>query len=199
MLNYIWAGMILFGFAAAFFNGRIDQTTKAALESAAEAVNLSIGLMGVLCLWTGIMEIASRAGLVKGIARIIRPVMGFLFPEVPRDHPALGAMVMNIVANMLGLGNAATPLGLKAMTELQRINPSRNTATDAMCMFAVLNTASIQLIPATIIALLTAAGSLNPTQIIAPVWITTICAAFCGIMAARFFARRKGRTKRWPS
>lgn len=188
MLNYIWAGMILIGFLTGVLNGRIDEVTKAVLDSSKTAVDLSIALLGVLCLWTGVMEIASRAGLINGIANIIRPITKILFPGVPKEHPAMASMVMNMVANFLGLGNAATPLGLKAMNDLQKLNKDKDTATDDMCMFLIVNTCCIQLIPATLIALRAAAGSINPTIIISAVWITTLCTAAVGIIAGKILA-----------
>ncbi len=189
MLNYIWMGLLLIGFAVGIVNGRIDQVTKAAMDSAQTAVTVCIGLLGVMCLWTGLMKIAEKSGLVTVIGRAVRPVMFFLFPGIPRDHPALGAIVMNLVANFLGLGNAATPLGIKAMTELQSLNRDKKTATDSMCMFLVLNTAAIQLIPANIIALRTSEGSRKPAEIMVCIWIASICATIMGIIASKLLAR----------
>ena len=194
MLNYIWLGMLVIGFVVGILNGRVDAVTKAAVDSAQEAVNLSIRLLGAMCLWTGLMKIADRSGFVNAIARLVRPLMQFLFPEVPRSHPAMGAMVMNLVANLFGLGNAATPLGLKAMNELQQLNPRKDTATHAMSMFLVLNTSVLQLVPATVIAIRSAAGSANPTEIIITIWVATLCACLTGILAVRLlmsFYRKK--------
>lgn len=188
MLNYIWFGMIVIGFVVGILNGRIEEVTKAAMDSAGTAVQLSISLLGVMCLWTGLMDIAERSGLIQVIAKAVKPVMRFLFPEIPRNHPAIGAVVMNLVANFLGLGNAATPLGIKAMNELQKLNTSKDTATDAMSMFLVLNTSAIQLVPATIIALRTAAGSNRPVEIIGTIWVATICASIAGITAVKILS-----------
>ncbi len=203
MLNYIWSGMLLIGFIVGILNGRIHHVTSAVLDSSKTAVDLSIALLGVLCLWTGIMEIASRAGLIKTIANLIKPVTNLLYPGVPRDHPAMASMVMNMVANFLGLGNAATPLGLKAMNELQKLNSDKGTATDDMCMFLIINTSSIQLIPATLIALRSAAGSSEPTVIIGAVWVTTICTTVTGIAVGKIFARlwkkKSGAGQRWAN
>jgi spore maturation protein A len=187
MLNYIWFGMLVFGFITALFNGRIDAASKAAIDSAGKAVELSIGLLGIMCLWTGLMRIAEKSGLVRYIARAVKPVLRFLFPEIPNNHPAMGGVVMNLVANFFGLGNAATPLGLKAMNELQKLNPRKETATKAMSMFLVLNTSSIQLIPATVIAIRSASGSLNPAEVIGPIWVASACACAVGVAAAKFF------------
>lgn len=189
MLNYIWVGLLVIGFIAGIINGRIDEVTKAAMDSAQTAVTVCIGLLGVMCLWTGLMKIAEKSGLIRGISRVVRPVMNLLFPGIPKDHPAMGAIVMNLVANFLGLGNAATPLGIKAMGELQKLNKDKKTATDAMCMFLVLNTAAIQLIPASIIALRTAEGSKKPAEIMICIWIASVCATIMGIIAAKLLSK----------
>jgi spore maturation protein A len=189
MLNYIWVGLLLIGFIVGIFNGRIDQVTKAAMDSSQNAVMVCIGLLGVMCLWTGLMKIAEKSGLVTSIGRLVRPILVFLFPDIPKNHPALGAIVMNLVANFFGLGNAATPLGIKAMNELQSLNTDKKTATDSMCMFLVLNTAAIQLIPANIIALRTSEGSKKPAEIIVCIWIASICATFMGIIAAKLLSK----------
>lgn len=196
MLNYIWFGMLVIGFIVAILNGKIDAATQAAIDSAGKAVELGIELLGIMCLWTGLMRIAEKSGLVQNIARIIRPVLRFLFPEIPGKHPAMGAIVMNLAANFLGLGNAATPLGLKAMGELQKLNSKKDTATNAMCMFLVLNTGSIQLIPATIIAVRSAEGSSNPAEIIATIWVASACAATAGIIAVKLFSIMSNRKMR---
>lgn len=200
MLNYIWFGMIIFGFIVGIMNGRIEAVTQAAIESSGKAIELSIALLGVMCLWTGLMNIADKSGLVQYMSRILRPILKFLFPDVPKKHKAMGAIVMNLVANMLGLGNAATPLGIKAMTELQKLNNDKETATASMSMFLVLNTSFIQLIPATLIAIRSATGSENPSEIIGTVWIASTFATIVGITAAKllsvFYAGkqiRKGR------
>lgn len=187
MLNYIWAGMLIIGIITGFLSGRIDEVTKALLDSSKGAIDLTIALLGVLCLWTGIMEIASRAGIIKSISKWVRPITKFLFPGVPKDHPAQACMIMNMSANFLGLGNAATPLGLKAMTELQKLNRGKTEATYDMCMFLILNTCSIQLIPATLIALRSAAGSVNPSGIICAVWITSLSSTIAGVTAGKIF------------
>ncbi len=188
MLNYIWIGLLMIGFAFGIVNGRLDDVTKAAMDSAQTAITVCIGLLGVMCLWTGLMKIAEKSGLIRIIGRAVRPVLRFLFPEIPKDHPALGAIVMNLVANFLGLGNAATPLGLKAMKELQSINKDKKTATNAMCMFLVLNTAAIQLVPANIIALRTSEGSKKPAEIIVCIWIASVCATIMGIIAVKLLS-----------
>lgn len=197
MLNYIWFGMIVVSFVVGIMNGRTDEVTKAVIDSSAKAIEISIGLLGVMCLWTGLMGIAEKSGLVNMITRLVRPVLRFLFPQIPPKHPALGAIVMNLVANFFGLGNAATPLGLKAMNELQKLNPRKDTATDAMSTFLVMNTSTIQLIPATVISIRSALGSSNPAEIVVTVWVASVCSFIVGIAAVKFFEALFKRGKRW--
>lgn len=193
MLDLVWSLMLLVGFAVAALNGRLDATTTAALNGAGEAVSMCIGLLGIMCLWCGLMNLAEKAGLVRFLSKLLGPLLSRLFPDVPKDSPAMGAMVMNMAANMLGLSNAATPLGLNAMNELKKLHPG-DTASNAMVLFVVINTASITLIPTTVIALRAANASKNPTEIIAPVWIAGVLALFAGLCAAKFFeGRRKGK------
>lgn len=180
MLNYIWLALMALAVIVGGFTGKITDMTKAAFDYAGTAVEIALGLIGIMALWLGIMKIAEEAGMVRLLARAVRPIARRLFPEVPPEHPAMGAMVLNIAANWLGLGNAATPLGLKAMEELQKLNPQKDTATNAMVMFLALNTASITLIPATIIAVRAQLGSKDPTEIIG----TTIFASSCATVAA---------------
>src|SRR5881409_708473 len=180
MLNYIWFGLMAIALIVAIFTGNAAALTKASVDSAKTAVEISLGLIGIMTLWLGIMRVAEQAGLITMLSRALRPISRLLFPEIPPEHPAIGAMIMNIAANMLGLSNAATPLGIKAMEELQTLNPEKDTASNAMVTFLVLNTAGIQFIPATIIGVLVASGSKRPTAIIS----TTIIATFCGAIAA---------------
>ncbi|TLY29825.1 MAG: nucleoside recognition protein [Ignavibacteria bacterium] len=164
-------------------------TNDGIIKYAKTAVELAIGLIGIMALWLGIMKVAEEAGLVSKLARVLRPVTTRLFPDVPPDHPAMGAMIMNISANMLGVSNAATPLGLKAMEELNKLNKRAGTATDAMCTFLVINTSNVQLIPATVIAILAAAGSANPTEILGPVLLATAISLVVGIGTVKLLAR----------
>ena len=159
------------------------------LKIADTAVTLALGLIGVMALWLGIMKIAEAAGLVLLLAKIVRPIMVRLFPEVPADHPAMGAMVMNMTANFLGLSNAATPLGLKAMEELNKLNPHAGTATNAMCMFLTINTTALTLVPATVIAIRLTMGSSNPTDIIMPTFLATFVSLILGVMFTRLIER----------
>ncbi len=190
MLNYIWFGMMAISVVAGIFTGKIDAVTEAAINMSRLAVEISIGLIGIMALWLGIMKIAEASGLIKIIARGLRPITIRLFPDVPEDHPAIGSIVLNMAANMLGLGNAATPLGLKAMAELQELNPQKDTATNAMVMFLAINTSSVQLIvPATVVALMGVAVS--------QIFITTILATLCSTITAIFMVRMLQKMKRF--
>src|SRR5437870_125091 len=189
MLNYIWFGLMAIALIVAIFTGNAAAVTKGAVDSAKTAVEISLGLIGIMTLWLGIMRIAEQAGLISLLGRALRPISRLLFPEVPPEHPAIGAVIMNVAANMLGLSNAATPLGIKAMEELQELNPQKETASNAMVTFMTLNTAGIQIIPATIIAVLAAAGSKNPTAIISTTLIATICGAIAAVTTAKLLQR----------
>lgn len=167
---------------------KISAVSEAAISSAQTAVELSIGLIGIMALWLGMMKIAEESGLIDVIARIVKPLTVRLFPEVPPDHPAMGSIVLNMAANVLGLGNAATPLGLKAMQELQELNPQKDTATNAMCMFLAINTSSVQLIlPATVVALMGTSAS----EIFLPTILATGLSTITAIIAAKILAKMK--------
>jgi len=190
VLNYIWLSFLLIAVIVGGFTGNLPALTKGAFETAEIAVmKIALPLVGIMAIWLGIMRLAEQAGLVKIIARALSPIMRWLFPEVPRDHPAMGSMVMNIAANMLGLGNAATPLGLRAMADLEKLNPRPGVATNAMCTFLAINTASIQLVPTTAIGLLAIAGSTNPTAIVPTAFLATCCALTCGVLSAKLMER----------
>lgn len=189
MLNYIWSGMIILSLITAIFTGRISEVSAALMTGAGDAVTMTISLMGIMCLWTGIMNIAENTGVTQLVAKLLSPLMKILFPKL-KDKRAKDAIVMNMTANMLGLSNAATPLGLKAMQELKRLSDGR-TATDEMCMFIVINTASLQIIPSTVIALRQSAGSVTPTDIIIPVWLCSICVITVGVLAVKIFSKRQ--------
>ena len=185
MLNYIWFGLMAIALIVAAINGTADAVTKAAVDSATSAVQIAIGLVGIMTLWLGIMRIAEAAGLVSLVGRALRPLIGWLFPEVPAGHPAGGAIVLALAANVLGLNNAATPLGIKAMEELQALNPDKDVATNAMVTFMAVTTSGVQLIPATMIGVLAAAGSASPTAIIAPSIAATFIGTFAAVVTAR--------------
>lgn len=218
MLNHIWIWMILLSILIAggsdIFQEMTAQTvpaqenvqrnlneetklgkvTSAAIDSANLAVKISIGLIGVMALWLGIMRVANEAGAIKILARAVRPITKRLFPSIPSEHPAVGAMVMNIAANMLGLSNAATPLGLKAMDELDKINPEKGTASDDMITFLVINTSAITIVPATAIAIRASMGSVNPQKIVIPAILAATMATIVGLTTVKliqYFSNRK--------
>jgi len=199
MLNYIWLALMVIALIVGAINGRIEAVTKAAMDYAATAVDIALGLIGIMALWLGIMKIAEKGGIIKILSRAIRPVAKFLFPNIPSDHPAIGTMLMNIIANWLGLGNAATPLGLKAMDNLQSLNKSKDTATNAMVVFLALNTASITIIPMTIIAVRAELGSANPFEIISTTVFSSTCATIAAVTAAKLLQKLPGIRKSDPN
>ena len=190
MLNYIWFGLIFISVVVGTITGRIDQVTDAAITMSKTSVEIAIGLIGIMALWLGTMKIAEDSGLIQIIAKSLRPITIRLFPDVPSDHPAIGSIVLNMAANMLGLGNAATPLGLKAMKELQELNKHKDTATDAMCTFLAINTSSVQIIlPATVVGLMGAAAN--------QIFITTIIATSLSTVAAIISVKVLAKMKRF--
>lgn len=191
MLNAIWLALLVGSVAIAVLTGHVKELVGAVTESAGSAFKLALGLTGIMALWLGIMKIAEDSGLIAAFTRLIAPVMRFLFPAIPKEHPAMGSMAMNIVANMFGLNNAATPLGIRAMEDLETLNPRKGTATDEMCMFLAINTSSVQLIPAGAIALLAAGGSSDPTAIVFPALMATTVSTVAGITAAKLLSRMR--------
>jgi spore maturation protein A len=189
MLNYIWFGLMMIALIVGAINGKLTEVTSAAVNSAATSVEIAIGLIGIMAMWLGIMKIAEEGGLIKMLARAIRPVARFLFPEIPDGHPAIGSMMMNVTANWLGLGNAATPLGLKAMDELQSLNKKKDTASNSMVTFLAINTASITFIPMTVIAVRTELGSANPFEIISTSIFASTCACIAAITASKLLSK----------
>jgi spore maturation protein A len=185
MLNYIWLAMVLLAVILGGINGKIENVTKSAIDAAGGAVTIAIGLIGIMALWLGIVKIAEDSGLMSLLAKAIAPIMKRAFPDVPAGHPAMGSMTMNIAANMLGLSNAATPLGLKAMEDLETLNKHPGIATNAMCTFLTINTAGIQLIPATMIGIMASAGSTNPTAIIGTTMASTCIALIAGVTVSK--------------
>ena len=192
-INLIWLFMILLATVVATYNGRMEQMLDASFESAKSSVNLAIGLIGVMALWLGLMKVAEAGGLMRLIARAIRPVMVRLFPNVPAEHPAMSAMIMNMAANALGLGNAATPMGIKAMMELDRLNPNKGEATDAMCLFLAINTSSVTLLPLGVIGVRASAGAAEPAAILIPTLVATICSTAVAIAASKTFVYLRGQ------
>lgn len=191
MLNFIWISLMLSAVIIGSCNHTLSAVTFEVTHSATTAATIALGLAGILTFWLGLMKIAEEAGFIRFLAKLLRPIMRRLFPDVPGDHPAMGAMIMNISANMFGLGNAATPFGLRAMEQLEKLNPHPGTATHAMCLFLAINTSSVQLIPATGIAILSASGDIHPTSIIIPTLIATLCSTCVAIASAKFFAKLK--------
>lgn len=185
MLNIIWLGMILVSVIVGGIEGRLDNVVKAVTDSAKLGFEVALGLAGIMSLWLGIMSIATESGLVAKLGLVLKPILKRLFPEVPSDHPAMGSMVMNLAANMLGLANAATPFGLQAMKELQTLNQHVSIATNSMCTFLAINTSSVQLIPATAIAFLAASGSSHPSSIILSSILATTVSTIVALVAVK--------------
>lgn len=188
MLNIIWLGMIFISVVVGIIQGRLDLVVKAVTDSARLAFEIALGLAGIMSLWLGIMSIATESGLVSKLGTLLKPILKRLFPDIPHDHPAMGAIVMNIAANMLGLANAATPFGLQAIKELQSLNENTKVATNSMCMFLALNTSSVQLIPATAIAYLATNGSTNPSSVILSSLLATSISTLVAIIAVKRLA-----------
>ena len=187
MLNIIWPIFIIISFSYAIFSGNINKLNESIFSSTSEAVNLCISLLGTICLWNGIMQIANKTTIIDKLTNMLKPLINFLFPEIDKNSSVKKEISMNMIANILGLGNAATPLGLKAMRTMQKENKNKDTLTNSMITFIVINTASLQIIPTTVIAIRSSMGSKNPTSIVFPVWIATICAAIAGITATKIF------------
>ena len=183
MINVIWLFFLVVGITYAGVNGRIETVTQSAISGAEAAVTLAFKLLGVMCMWLGLMKIAEKAGLIKAFAWLLGPLIRLLFPSVPRNHPALGTIVMTVSANMLGLGNAVTPFGIKAMQQLEEINPHKGTATPAMCTLLALCTTGFTLVPATLIALRSAAGSINPAEIVGVTVLSSLTASTVALAA----------------
>ncbi len=192
MLNYLWLALITLAVLIGGATGRLPEVTSSAFQSAVTAVmTVALPLAGIMALWLGMLRLAERSGLVQLLARAMRPILRRLFPEVPAEHPAMGSMLMNMAANMLGLANAATPLGLRAMRDLDKLNPVPGTATNAMCTFLAINTASIQLIPTTAIAILATQHAQNPTAIVGTALLASLCATTTGVLVAKWL-------ENWP-
>jgi len=193
MVNYVWVFMTVIGVVFALFNGTMEAVNKAVFDGAKEAVTLCIGLISVLVFWLGMMRIAEESGLLERLSRLFRPLVKILFPEVPPNHPAMGYILSNMISNMFGLGNAATPLGIKAMEELKKLNGGKTSASRSMVTFLAVNTASITIIPTTVIAIRINYHSVSPTEIVVPTIIATIISAIGAILIDRYFYYRRSR------
>ena len=192
MVSYIWFFLIVVGIVYSFLTGNISVINESILTNGADALGLMLSIFPVIVLWSGIMKIAEEAGMLRKFAKILEPILSKLFPSVPKDNPALGFIASNIAANMMGLGSAATPFGLKAMTELQKINDKKDTASVPMITFLVLNTAGVTIVPTTVLALRIAHGSANPSEIILPGAIATFCSCI-GAVTIDYFIRKRGK------
>lgn len=193
MVNFFWLLLMLSGIVVAMARGKVDTVTAAILEGAKAAVETSFGLIAIITFWLGVMRVAEAAGLVELLARLVRPLVRFLFPTLPPNHPAVGAIVLNLAANILGLGNAATPAGLAAMREMQRLNPRPEEATPAMCTFLALNTACVTLIPTTVIGVRALYGSREPAAIIGTTVLATSCGMTVAVLVDALLRRRYGK------
>jgi len=193
MMNYIWSGFILIAILIGFCTGQIDSVSESVLTYAGKAVQISISLIGIMALWLGLMKIAESSGLTDFFAKLIRPFIRFLFPDLKKNQKAQAAITMNITANALGLANAATPFGLKAMKEMQKDNPNKNTANNSMCTFLAINTAGLQLIPISVIGILVGLGAKNPAEIIAPCLVVTLLTQIITIITVKWL--QKGADK----
>lgn len=193
MVNYIWVAMTLIGIVFALVNGTMNQVNEAIFSGAKDAVSLCIGLISILVFWLGMMKIAEDSGLLAKLTSLFRPLIVRLFPDVPKQHPAMGYILSNMIANMFGLGNAATPLGIKAMEQLKELNGGKTEASRSMITFLAINTSSITLIPTTVIAIRMNYNSASPTDIVGPTLIATIISAIGGILIDRYFHYRRSR------
>lgn len=191
MVNWIWLFFIVIGFIVAAINGDVESVTQAAFDGAKNGVTVCFGLISVLVFWMGMMRIAEDAGVLTKLARLLQPAVRFLFPSIPKNHPAIGYIMSNMSANILGLGNAATPMGIKAMQELQKLNPNKDEASTAMCTLLALNTSSITLIPTTLIAIRMNFNSLNPAEIVGTTLIATIISTTAAIFVDRWYRRSR--------
>ncbi len=188
-MNYIWYFLIVASIIFGAINGRLADVAGAVFSGAELAVKIVLTLLGIMTFWLGIMKIAEKSGIVEFLSKILKPLAKIIFPELPKDSPIIGDVAMNFSANALGLANAATPIGIKAMEGMQELNKDKESATNSMCTLLAMNTAGFQLIPATVIAILAAAGCKNPTEIIVPTLIVTSTAFICAILLARIFQK----------
>ncbi|RYM05364.1 spore maturation protein [Sporolactobacillus sp. THM7-7] len=193
MINLIWVALFLVGMVYALFNGTVDEVNQAIFKSASEGVTLCIGLISVLIFWLGLMKVAEEAGLLSKLSRLFKPLMKRIFPEVPPSHPAMGYILSNTIANLFGLGNAATPMGIKAMEELKKLNGGKDSPSRSMITLLALNTSGMTLIPTTVIGIRMQYGSASPTDIVGPTLIATLCTTLSAILIDRYFYYRRKR------
>lgn len=193
MVNYIWVGMTLIGIIFAIVNGTMDEVNEAIFNGAEDAVTLCIGLISVLVFWLGLMRIAQDAGLLNKLSAVFKPFITKIFPEIPPNHPAMGYILSNMMANIFGLGNAATPLGIKAMEQMKRLNEEQDHASRSMITFLAINTSGITLIPTTVIAIRMNYGSEGPTDIVGPTIVATLCSTIGALFIDRYFYYRRSR------
>ncbi|MCU9595386.1 spore maturation protein [Caldibacillus thermolactis] len=195
MINIIWVAMSVIGIVFAMFNGTMEEVNKAVFQGAQEAVTLCIGFISVLVFWLGLMRIAQTSGLLDKLAYLFKPLVKKIFPDIPPDHPALGYILSNMMANMFGLGNAATPLGIKAMEQLKMLNGGKNEASRSMVTFLVINTSSITIIPTTVLAIRMNYDSVSPAEIVLPTIIASLFATICAILIDHYIYNRKNRNR----
>lgn len=191
MVNIIWMAMLIIGIIFAAINGKMDAVNEAIFKGAQDAVTICIGLISILVFWLGLMRIAQASGLLEGLAKFMKPIATRIFPEVPSNHPAMGYILSNMTANLFGLGNAATPMGIKAMEQLKVLNDNKDSASRSMITLLAINTASITLIPTTVISIRMNYGSVNPTEIVGTTLMATACSTLAAIMIDRFFYYRR--------
>lgn len=188
-MGYIWVFLIVVSIVTAIFTGKLQEVTQAIIDNAKLAVEISIALIGVMAFWLGLVKLAEKSGIIAIIAKLVQPITNFLFPEIPKGHSALGNITMNISANALGVTNAATPIGIKAMQEMQTLNKQKDTASNSMATFLAINTAGFQLVPASVIAVLVATGSTNPTEIVGPTILVTLFGTIIAVITVKILQR----------
>ncbi|OJF16694.1 MAG: spore maturation protein [Bacillaceae bacterium G1] len=196
MINYIWAFMFIVGLGYAAWNGKMEAVNRAIFKAAEEGVTLSLGLIFILIFWLGVMKIAEASGLLSAVSKLFKPLLKRLFPDIPEDHPAMGYIVTNTVSNMFGLGNAATPMGIKAMEALKRLNRNRPTASRSMVTLLALNTSGFTLIPTTVIAVRMKYGAAEPTDIVVPTLLATAVGTLSAVLIDRYFYYRRQKKGR---
>ena len=194
MLNIVWPIFIIISFSYAIFSGNLENLNSSVFDSVNDAINLTISLLGTMCLWCGIMQIANKTSVIDKLTKILKPLIRIIFPKISTKTEK--DISMNMIANILGLGNAATPLGLKAMKSMQEENPKKEILSDSMAMFIIINTASIQIIPTTVIAIRSSMGSSNPTAIVVPIWIASVITATAGIVITKIFIKLDKKEKK---